>query len=136
MEMLIRWLLGGLLIYAAVIKLSNCFQFAIIISQYDIIGPKLSRWTATFLPMGELLTGIFLISGQWRRLISFLTALLFSLFLIMVLQALVRGLNVSCGCYHLEGQGSIGILKVLENTILAAFAWLIYYLNRNCMKDS
>jgi hypothetical protein len=96
----IRIYLGALLVIAGFIKATEPYQnFAFVIETYAL----LPRWalapTAMVMPWVELVTGAFLLMGLHLRLASRSALGLFSLFILVIGQAMVRRLPVDeCGC--------------------------------------
>lgn len=121
--------LGGLLIVASIDKLLHPLEFSFAVAGYGVIGQGGALLVAAVLPMLELVTGLLLISGRWSENAALAGAMLYTVFLLLVAQAFVRGIDIECGCYRTEGGGGITWLKVIENSSLAAGAWLLFYLH-------
>jgi len=124
---------GGILIAASIDKIQHPYPFAEIVENYRVLGEGLSRWIAVWIPYLEAITGCFLILGIWLETTVIMNAVLMSLFWILVTQAFIRGLDIRCGCFFVEGESKIGILKILENTLFAGFAGLL--VNLTLMKN-
>ncbi len=119
----VRLLLGGVLIYASTTKVAHAEEFAIALSNYRMLPSSLILLGSLVIPWLELVLGILLITGLWRSTASFLTAVLFLVFTLAVAQALVRGIDISCGCFDLTGtEEKIGSLTLLRNLILFLFS--------------
>jgi uncharacterized membrane protein YphA (DoxX/SURF4 family) len=73
-----RLIVGGLFIYAGVIKIADPLGFARDIQNYRILPPQACLFIALALPWFEALSGAFLIVGLFRQtsawLLSFLLA--------------------------------------------------------------
>ena len=65
-----------------------------------------------------------------------ITAALFTIFDVMIIQAYLRGLDISCGCFG-SSHSPIDIWKFVENGIFTALAitGLIYYLPGNVSSE-
>lgn len=100
---LLRIIFGGMLIYASIEKIISPLDFAQLVENYQIVGPRTSRWIAVGLPYLELIVGILLITGFWLDSAVVLNFLMMSVFLIAVTQAYLRGLDIRCGCFSSEG---------------------------------
>jgi putative oxidoreductase len=128
---LLRFGFGGLLIFASISKLVHPYEFATVIENYRILGDGLSRWVAVWIPYLELVTGLLLIFGIWLDAASIVNAGLMFSFLILVTQAHVRHLDIQCGCFSVESEGVIGIIKIFENVGYLfgslLLVWLIFY---------
>jgi len=119
---------GMLLIYASVDKIQHPFEFAEVVENYRVLGPDLSRWGAVFIPYLEALTGLLLITGIWLDAAVSINGLLMVSFLFLVLQAFLRGLDINCGCFMVQGEAPIGVIKIMENTVFAVFALFLCWL--------
>lgn len=98
----LRILLGILFVWAALSKLANPTGFLGDLYGYELPLPR-GFWmaVAVVLPWVELLCGLMLLSGWWLETALTLTAVLVAGFLVATLQAWVRGLQISCGCFDL-----------------------------------
>jgi uncharacterized membrane protein YphA (DoxX/SURF4 family) len=125
----LRFGFGGLLIFASLNKIPHPYEFAEIIENYRVLGTGLSRWVAVWSPYLEFCIGLLLIAGVWVDAASVVNAGLMSVFLVLVIQAFVRHLDIQCGCFTVESEGPIGFIKILENVgyFLGSLllAWLV-----------
>ena len=93
-------LVGVLLLWAAVSKLSNPTEFLGSIYAYELPLPKqLLKLAAVTLPWLELLCGLALLASVWTVEALTTTLLLFLVFVLATGQAWARGLKISCGCF-------------------------------------
>src|SRR5437667_5163526 len=90
---------GGVFIYAGVVKALDPVRFASDIDNYKILPWTISVGLAFYLPWLEIFCGLALIL---RRLylggLSMLTALV-AVFLVATIAAKARGLDITCGCF-------------------------------------
>jgi putative oxidoreductase len=119
--------IGGLFIYAGVIKAMDPIGFANDIDNYKTVPWVVGVRLAFYLPWLEILCGLALIV---RRLylggIGLLTALI-SVFIIASIVAKARGIDISCGCFgHLSKDLSFTKHLVLDLIILGGLIalWL------------
>ena len=94
---LLRWCLGGIFIYAGVMKLFNPESFAVIIGAYGLVPELLLLPTSLALPTLEILAGaglLFDIRGSLP-----LTAGLMILFMVVMGYGIWLGLDIDCGCF-------------------------------------
>jgi len=115
--LVLRFGFGSLLIYASVNKIINPIAFAYDIENYRIAGSFLSRLAAVWLPYVEMSVGLMMITGIWLETALYMNMFLMWVFLIMVLQAYIRGLDIVCGCFSNESK--VDAVKILENIFLA-----------------
>jgi putative oxidoreductase len=94
-----RFVLGGLFIYAGVVKVVDPLDFAQNIRNYRLVGQALSFVAAIVLPWIEILAGAFLVAGVWRRGAALLITGLLVFFIVLTAVTMARGLDVDCGCF-------------------------------------
>jgi len=97
--LLFRVVLGGLFIYAGVVKIADPLGFAQDIRNYRLVGQSLSFIVAIVLPWLEVLAGVFLIAGIWKRGAALAISGLLVFFIVLTLVTMARGLDVDCGCF-------------------------------------
>jgi uncharacterized membrane protein YphA (DoxX/SURF4 family) len=126
--LLARILLGGLFIVASLDKIADPAAFTISILNYKIVGQTLATLTATILPPLELLCGLSLIFGLYPRTSAVLITTMLCFFTILIITALLRGLDISCGCFTQDPSiDKIGYKKILENLgMIALGIYLIF----------
>jgi uncharacterized membrane protein YphA (DoxX/SURF4 family) len=125
---LLRAGFGALLIAASIGKGMHPLAFYEAVDNYRVFGPFLSLWAAAFIPAFELLTGLCLVFGAWLDAAVAFNAMLMTGFLILVLQAFFRHLDIHCGCFTLKGEPNIGALKIVENVLFAAGSGVLWIL--------
>ncbi|MEJ2635129.1 MAG: MauE/DoxX family redox-associated membrane protein [Calditrichia bacterium] len=125
---LLRIFFAILFFYSAYSKLAAPLDFAGAIENYQVFGPLAARWIAVFVPMLELLVGFMLLTGLYKQEAFVLTIFLFLIFDVIVLQAYLRGLDISCGCFGESLNASVNFWKITENTVLtllALWGWVL-----------
>jgi putative oxidoreductase len=101
-HLLLRLLLGGFFVFASLDKIASPAAFARIVYQWQVIGPVPSNLVAVTLPWIELVAGLLLIAGVWRRESALVIALLLVVFLVAAGSVMARGIDVAnCGCVSL-----------------------------------
>ena len=125
----VRIFLGGLFIIASLDKIADPAAFATSILNYKIVGQTLAMLIATILPSLELLCGISLILGLYPRTSALLITIMLVGFTILVASALLRGLDISCGCFTQDPNASkIGYIKILENAGMIMLGVLLLFI--------
>lgn len=109
---------GAILIAASIDKLLHPIQFAQAVENYQVFGEVLSRWVAIWLPYLEILTGVLLILGIWFDAAAILNFLMMTIFFLALMQAYIRGLDINCGCFSVQGGTKLGLGKLLYNLLL------------------
>jgi uncharacterized membrane protein YphA (DoxX/SURF4 family) len=128
----LRWLLGALMLWAAVSKLAQPTDFLGSIYAYELPLPK--SWlqlVAVILPWLELLCGLLLIGNVWSETALVAILGMLGVFVLATGQAWARGLDISCGCFDLTIFGlesSAGLVKFIESPGFAFFRNLVLVL--------
>lgn len=123
-----RVFLGFLFIFASVDKVANPEAFSASIANYKLLSPLFISLAATLFPWVELLSGLALVFGIFPRGSAFLLSSLLIIFTAAVLSALVRGLDISCGCFSQDpAVGKVGWIKILENVGLIVLTTFLFY---------
>lgn len=110
-------------LYAGLLKIGDPAEFARGIANYHLLPSGLEIYAGLFVPWLEIVVGASLALGLWARsgaLLSFLLSLGFGLF---VGSALVRGLDIDCGCFG--GESNVGVPHLLANVGMVLFSLLI-----------
>ncbi len=118
---IIEFTIGGIFIYAGIVKAMDPLQFAIDIDNYKILPWGIGMRLAFYLPWLEILCGLALIV---RRLYAGALSILLGLMLVFIagtIAARARGIDISCGCFgHISKNLSFNWHLVLDFSILAA----------------
>jgi putative oxidoreductase len=122
--------LGAVFVYASLDKIANPLEFAKIVYRYRLAGPTAAlgvvpaNTLAVVLPWLELLTGVLLITGVWRREAAALAGGMLVMFLVAVSYVLWQGIDVAhCGCFTVGGEGrSAGWTLIASDLGLLALA--------------
>jgi putative oxidoreductase len=119
--LVLRLALGGIFVYAAWIKLRDPWLlFAMSIDNYHILPQWAVMALARTLPWAELVLGLLLIVGRFRRIATVGVAALLAVFFTMMVRAYLRGDTIDCGCF---GPGEqIGPLTLLRDGSMLAGA--------------
>jgi hypothetical protein len=109
------WIIQGAVslffLYAGISKILDPAAFSLAIERYQLVGPTLSWGVALWLPWLECLAVLCLWIRNWRQAGLVILIGMVLVFQIALLSALIRGLDISCGCF---GSG-------LESGVLFAF---------------
>jgi uncharacterized membrane protein YphA (DoxX/SURF4 family) len=96
---IVAMIIGGLFIYAGVIKALDPVEFAGDIDNYKTLPWPIGVRLAFYLPWLEILCGLALITRVLYRGGVFILTLLMSVFIVATIAAKARGLDISCGCF-------------------------------------
>jgi hypothetical protein len=115
------WLLQAILslffLFAGLSKLLDPAAFSLAIERYQLVGAGASWAFALWIPWLECITAFSVWSRRWRVASVFLLAGLLIAFQAALLSALVRGLDISCGCFGSAVESSV-LLSLLRNFFL------------------
>jgi uncharacterized membrane protein YphA (DoxX/SURF4 family) len=128
LQIVIRIVIGAVFIYASVNKLFNPADFAKAILRYDMAPLFVVNIMAIILPWVEFSVGILLIFGIMKKPVSILAAISLIFFLIALISAYARGLDINCGCFSLEETSSKGdiLQRIIEDFFMLAGIYIIY----------
>ena len=130
-----RLLLAGLFLYAAWPKMLDPEGFARSITNYKVtlpvVGQNYVYLSAMFLPALEAVAAVCLFWPKLRRGAALTLVVLLSVFTVLILQAVLRGLNIDCGCFGSSAISAalatkVGWTKILENLSYLAAAIFVY----------
>jgi|TARA_B110000091_G_C13819280_1_gene479674 uncharacterized membrane protein YphA (DoxX/SURF4 family) len=120
-----RVVLGIVFLVASYQKILDPQQFAREISNYHFIPLGLENVVAIILPWIEVFIGLGLIFGIMIDGSSLISGVLLIMFNLLVIQAMIRGFNIECGCGLKEGQ-MVGWQKLMENMTLLITSYIIF----------
>lgn len=99
LQLALRLVLGAFFVYASLDKIWSPAAFAKIVYQWQVVGPVASNLVAVTLPWVELVAGLLLIAGAWRREAALVVALMLVVFIVSAGSVMARGIDVeNCGC--------------------------------------
>jgi len=118
-----RLLLGGVFIYTATAKLLDPADLARYISGYRLLHPDLVNLAAITLPWIEFVAGALLVVGIWPASAALALAGLLGMFLAAAFLAVVRGLEIECGCFFpFMGSERLDTAFFVRDAVLLAMA--------------
>jgi putative oxidoreductase len=132
----VHWLLalmvGGIFVYASLSKIADPRAFAKIVYHYQVVGPSSffgfvpANLVAVALPWVELIAGVLLIAGLWRREAAVVTAVMLAVFVAAVGSTMVRGIDIqNCGCFALDASGRAAGWKLIAGDLALLVATLV-----------
>jgi putative oxidoreductase len=125
-NLIFRLVLGSIFLIAASSKLADPSGFAKEIANYRILPELILNILAITLPWVELVCSIFIISGIRLKSVSFIMGILIIVFNVAVLIAMIKGLNINCGCHTKLMAEQVGWKKIFENLGLFVLACTIF----------
>ena len=127
-EAIARLILGLVFGWAGWIKLRDPQAFADSIHSFAVLPSALINPLALGLPVLELATGLLLLLGVKRRTCAGLAAVMSLVFALALAQALIRGLNVDCGCFGGGAPSTAkNVLALVRDGALVGLAGLVMW---------
>ena len=128
--LLVRLGMAAVFVGAAAPKIADPDLFALSIHNYQMLPAWGVNALAILLPWIELVAGVCLGLGLWRRASALVMAALLVVFMVALGAAAARGLNISCGCFEVDAEGGHGSLvwaALRDILFLAAAIVLVRY---------
>ena len=108
-----RIVVGVTFIYASFYKIIEPGDFARSIWYYHMLPGNLINLMALILPWVELVCGLCIIIGVFYRGTVILLNLMMIMFIVALSSAIVRGINIDCGCFKAAQASSESALRAL-----------------------
>lgn len=122
LDLLARFYLGGIFIFAAWGKVLDPYSFALVIATYQMLPTNVINLLAITLPWLELATGVLLIVGTLTRPAVILVNGMMVVFICAIYSAVSRGLGLgSCGCFASEEAAA----EISMGTVWRDVWWLV-----------
>ena len=116
--LLIRLMLGATFLWAGLMKIPAIDIFAQTIRAFDILPLPFVNPLAIVLPWVEITSGVCLILGLWTQSNALISLFLLLSFGIALSVNLYRGVEVSCGCFSLDGSGGSLYIAIVRDVLL------------------
>jgi uncharacterized membrane protein YphA (DoxX/SURF4 family) len=114
-----RITLGIIFIWASWDKLLAPADFARIIANYQILPEVLIDPAALLLPWVEIVCGVSLVLGVYKKGAVFIVTLLLIVFVAAYLSTVMRGIDTACGCFTVS-------LQAVKRSYLLVFRDLLF----------
>jgi uncharacterized membrane protein YphA (DoxX/SURF4 family) len=130
-SLVFRWALGGIFLYAGLIKTCDSHGFAFAIYNYQILPGWMINPMAILMPGVETMVGVSLLLGIRAQAGALVATGLLGVFALALGMSLIRGLDIACGCFGTAcSAGSITWLYLLRDLILMVMSVHIFSLDR------
>mgnify|MGYP000241754431 CR=1 FL=1 len=131
LSLLFRLALGGIFLYAGVVKSQDPAGFAQAIYNYRILPGWAINPMAILLPWVEMVLGAALVLGIWIPGASLLASGLLGIFALALCINLARGLDIDCGCFSTASSGAGSTTwYFLRDILLMAMAIQVFFFDR------
>ena len=126
LRVLLRVCIGGLFATAGAAKVADSTAFALEIHNYQLF-PGIAALLGRGASAVELATAAAILFGrrEWLRAGALVATVLLGMFTVAVTSVVVRGINVSCGCFGV-GSGPVTRTTILRDTLLLTAAVFLF----------
>ena len=122
---LIRLSLAVIFLYAGITKVQSPALFALAVDAYQLLPAWAVLAVAYTLPWVEILLGLLLAAGFWRRHVTLAATLLLGLFFTTMVVTHLRNIQADCGCFGF-GEAISPRTLTRDGFLLAAAGFLLY----------
>ena len=122
-----RVFISIIFIFAGIEKIGDPSSFAESITNYKMFPEFLVNLFAVVIPWAELAVGILLLFGTAVKENTFILSVLLTFFVILIFVAVLRGLNIDCGCFGTISASKVGLQKIIENILLLLLTINVLY---------
>lgn len=105
-----RWIIAAIFSISAVMKMISFKDTTVAVLGYEIVGISLASYVAIGLIAMEIFMALWGVSGWRKQLFHQITITIFVVFIMLIISAWARGLEINCGCF--------GSSEVPENPVL------------------
>lgn len=127
-------ILSLIFIFSGIEKISDLNFFLVAINNYKIFPDITHNFIAVTFPWIELILGVLLLFGFYKKEISVIFSFLIFLFTLLIFVSILRGLDIYCGCFGTLSSVKVGYYKIYENTILFLLAIHLYFFSNETTK--
>ena len=125
-----RIFLGFLFIYASLEKILQPEEFAKQVGYYKALPFGLENLLAILLPWTELIVGICLLAGLLVDGATLLSIIMNLVFILAISQAMLRGIDITCGCFKVSADSEkLGLHTIIRDIIFLIMSFVV--LNRH-----
>ncbi|MCZ7604386.1 MAG: MauE/DoxX family redox-associated membrane protein [Melioribacteraceae bacterium] len=130
-----KFFIGYIFILAGIEKIADPSGFSESIENYQLLPNIFINFFAIALPWIEVVCGILLIFNKHVKENSFIFISLMSAFTIMIFIAVLRGLDIDCGCFGTNNSQNVGIVKIIENLGLIILGLYVFVYHEKINKS-
>lgn len=118
-------LIAGILFWSGAEHLKNPYAFLTSVLRYRLVSGQTAMVVAMALPVAQTVIAGMIFLGIGRSHAMLWAAALLTLFTGVQMSALVRGLEIGCGCFGIANETPISWLSMSRVAILAALGWCV-----------
>ena len=124
-QLLLRLTLGGLLLLAAITKLTDRAAFQTAVAEYKLLPHTLERPFAAALPVVELTLGMLLLAGLGTAIAAWVAVPVFLSFSIAIGVNMARGRELDCHCFGSVQSEPIGWPALIRSSTLVVASLIV-----------
>jgi len=119
-------LFGAVFVWSGYVKAQNPALFLLDVRSFALLDDPYAAWVALALPWVEIFAGLAVITGLCRAGGLLVLNGLLVVFLIAIVQAWVRGIDLKCGCFGASDATSNYVELILRDIVLLVVGgWLM-----------
>ncbi len=126
LSLAVRLVIGGIFIFWSIGKINDPSKFVEEIMNYRMLPEFIVNIFALVLPWVELISGFLLVLGVRVKAGSAVISGLLIMFIIAIITAMARNLNIGCGCFT-ESAQKVGWPKLGEDLLMLTGALYIFF---------
>ena len=133
LPLICRVILGIIFIYASYDKILDPAGFSKNIHNFHVTPIAVENLAALIIPWLELIIGVFLIIGLFLEGTTSIIIALLIFFIIILSQAIYRGIDIHCGCFKTEADAGTTDLRIelikhiFQDIIFLGMAFMIKF---------
>jgi rhodanese-related sulfurtransferase/uncharacterized membrane protein YphA (DoxX/SURF4 family) len=119
--------LAGVFLYSGIGKIRDSVLFTDAVAGYEMLPAWGVNVVAVVLPMLEVVLGVAVLVRKTRRVALGMMGLLLGVFIVALVQAIARGLEIDCGCFggNAAGKSSLYWAVVRDVVLLGMVVFLL-----------
>jgi putative oxidoreductase len=122
---ILRLLAGGIFLVAGVLKVLDPARFAADIDHFRLLKYFAVAPLALYLPWLEIICGLAVFAGAWRRSALGLLLALTIVFIAAIISAWMRGLDIRCGCFGAASTAPLAYDLLFDVVLGGVLFWLL-----------
>ncbi len=130
---ILRLLAGGVFLVAGGLKVLDPARFAADIDHFRLLPYFAVAPLALYLPWLEIICGLAVFAGAWRRSALVLLLALTVVFIAAITSAWMRGLDIRCGCFGAASTAPLAYDLVFDVVLGGVLLWLLRAEGRPCL---
>jgi uncharacterized membrane protein YphA (DoxX/SURF4 family) len=102
-------------------------------------GETMTRVATSVTPWIEVIAAVLLILGIWSRAAAGVLCVMLGFFIVLIAQAMIRGLDVKCGCFGDLSpfcQEKVGMCNIVQNTVMLTAGLVVLLTPRSMLARS